>query len=213
MVNLYDNTQKNNSDIDYRIRITLLGYSGVGKSSIIEKFLYGEFNYNVQTTIGSAFLFKNIQMDDKKIQLIINDTAGQEKYNSIPKIYYRDINAFILVLDVTDKNSIENLDFWLKDIKYNGNKSNIIFFVGNKIDFNETLRIMSNSEINETLENMYNSCFENSEMMPYLEVSALSGENIDILFNMIVNKCLQSNKYELVVKDNKVTNSEKKRCC
>lgn len=198
------------NDTEYKIKISFLGYSGVGKTSIIEKYFYNEFKYNIKSTIGLSYEFKNIQFDGKNIQVIISDTAGQERFNSIPKTHYRDIDAFIIVYDVTDQISFETIELWISEIDNNTptNKKNIIFIVGNKTDINPECRSFSYDEAKSKIDNIIN------EKMPYIEVSAKNGENIETLMNIVITKCLTDKKYIKVIKNDykKIENTGKK-CC
>ncbi|ARF08702.1 Ras family GTPase [Catovirus CTV1] len=204
----------NNNNADYRIKITLLGCSGVGKSSIIEKYMYDVFNYNIQTTIGTAFQYRYVSVDDKKLKIIINDTAGQEKYNSIPKMYYRDVNAFVIVYDVTDKQTYENLEYWLRDVKENGNSNCDIYVIGNKIDYCKELRMNTPEKISAELKDICVKLLIPENSTHYMEVSALTGNNINQLFDTIINNCINGKKYDNIAKDNNVTiQTEKSSCC
>lgn len=204
----------NISNFDCKIKISFLGYSGTGKTSIINKYLYDEFKYNVQATIGFIFQYKCIDIDSKKIQIVISDTAGQEKYNAIPKMYYRNINAFVIVYDVTDSDSFERINFWLEDIKLNGNKNSFIFIVGNKTDVSD-YRTISYEKANSFVEKMNNDDPINNQKIPYAEVSAKNGNNVQEFMNRLINTCYTNNNYEII--PNKIIDTAdkngSKKCC
>ena len=104
-------------------KVVLLGESGVGKTSIIERFINGKFIPDIAPSQGASFGTKTINLDDEgqnKIKFDIWDTAGEEKFRSISKIFYRDANAVIFVYDITSKKSFEELkDYWIKQVEDN----------------------------------------------------------------------------------------------
>ena len=100
-------------------KVVLIGESGVGKTSILLRYVSNEFNSQQFSTLGLSYVDKIIQIDNnKKIKLEIWDTAGQEKFRSLAKAYYRNIDVGILVYDVTNKTSFEEIkNYWIKVIK------------------------------------------------------------------------------------------------
>ena len=102
-----------------KFKVVLIGESGVGKTSILLRYVSNEFNSQQFSTLGLSYVDKIIQIDNnKKIKLEIWDTAGQEKFRSLAKAFYRNIDVGILVYDVTNKTSFEEIkNYWIKDIK------------------------------------------------------------------------------------------------
>ena len=102
-----------------KFKVVLIGESGVGKTSILLRYISNEFNSQQFSTLGLSYVDKIIQIDNnKKIKLEIWDTAGQEKFRALAKAYYRNIDVGILVYDVTNKTSFEEIkNYWIKDIK------------------------------------------------------------------------------------------------
>ena len=102
-------------------KVVLLGESGVGKTSIIQNYIFKKFNNNANiSTIGINFQSKemNFEEEEKKIKFEIWDTAGQEKYHSLAKIFFQDASVCILVYDITVRQSFEQLkNFWVKEVK------------------------------------------------------------------------------------------------
>ena len=117
---------ENNKDNIKSCKVVLLGESGVGKTCIIDRLINNKFEENVEPTKGASFGTKIMNLDEfeeKNIQLGIWDTAGQEKYRSLSKIFYKDANIAILVYDITDKKSFEEIqNYWYDQIKENGPK-------------------------------------------------------------------------------------------
>ena len=117
-----------------KYKLIFLGDQGVGKSSILNRFLNDTFTEDYQATIGLDFQSKNVQIENQDIHLLLYDTAGQEKFRSLIPMYTRDSNIILLVYDITNKNSFNNLPDWIKDLT-NINFDEVIFaIVANKID-------------------------------------------------------------------------------
>ena len=102
-------------------KVVLLGESGVGKTCIIARFINNTFEDNLISTTGASYAGKTMTFDEyggKSIKFEIWDTAGQEKYRSLTKIFYKDAGAAILVYDITKKESFDELQkYWLNQIK------------------------------------------------------------------------------------------------
>lgn len=107
-------------------KVVLLGDSGVGKTCIISRYISGTFDSFSQSTNGASYASKVIKYENlnKQISLEIWDTAGQEKYKSLAKFFYKDASVVILVYDVTSKQSFENLkSYWYEQLKIHGEKN------------------------------------------------------------------------------------------
>ena len=117
------------------LKIILLGNSGVGKTSIINRYIHNQFNLNSETTIGSSFLTKIINKDNIEYRLNIWDTTGQEKYHSITNLFIKGSNAVILVYSINFLSSFEGLNSWYESIKEHlqGNEY-ILAVIGSKSD-------------------------------------------------------------------------------
>lgn len=116
------------------IKVCILGGTGVGKSSILRRFVTNEFSDSEQTTLGAAFMDKVFTFNDKTYRFQIWDTAGQEKYAPLAHMYYRDTEVALLVYDITNKDSFAVLKDWHKEILEKGPANILIGCVGNKID-------------------------------------------------------------------------------
>ena len=118
---------------DFIFKIVLVGDSGVGKTSIAEKFVDNTFSGGFESTIGVDFKTKIIDVDSKKIKLQIWDTAGQEKFRSITKSYYRAADAMVLVFDLSKKDTYDEIEGLIDEINTT-NDNAALFLVGNKTD-------------------------------------------------------------------------------
>jgi len=128
-------------DYDMIFKVVLLGDSGVGKSNILSRYLKNEFSYDTKTTVGVEFGAKSIEIEDFKIKAQIWDTAGQERYKSITNAYYKGAKGALLVYDITNKKTFENISKWVPELKNSGDKDVTIILVGNKIDLEEERQV------------------------------------------------------------------------
>ena len=162
-----------NEDYNYLFKTVLVGDTGVGKTSIAEKFVDNEFNNNFETTIGVDFKAKIVESNDLKFKIQIWDTAGQEKFRSITKTYYRCADAIIVIFDLSNPDSF-NLQGWINQIKIL-NENATIFLVGNKSDLNKEVTTEKALEL------------ANSNNINYIECSAKTSQNINKLFDEIID--------------------------
>ena len=182
------------------IKVVLLGESAVGKSSLINRFVEDKFQSNYTTTLTGAFFSKEVFYEkyQKKIKYEIWDTAGQEKYRALNKMFYQDTKVIILVIDITRKDTFQAiLNYWYKELKENAPQNIIIALAANKNDLYEYEEV-TNNELEE---------YAKSINAIYKQTSALKDTGIKELFNIIGEKILSSeNKEEIETKqvnDNK----------
>ena len=119
------------------VKVVLLGDTGVGKSSLVLRFVTNNFKPYSESTIGASFMSKVIMVHGKPIKFQIWDTAGQEKYHSLAPMYYRGAAAAIIVYDITRANTFNTLKTWVEELKSKGPKDIIIAIAGNKADLEE----------------------------------------------------------------------------
>ena len=128
-------------------KVVLLGDSGVGKTCIISRYISGAFDQNSPSTNGASYASKILTFEhlNKTISLDIWDTAGQEKYKSLTKFFYKDAAVAILVYDITQKDSFENMkSYWFQQLQEFGSKSIILGVAGNKCDMYEKEEVNEN---------------------------------------------------------------------
>merc|ERR1719198_447774 len=120
------------------LKVVILGDSGVGKTSLMNQYVNKRFSAQYKATIGADFLTKEVMIDDKLVTLQIWDTAGQERFQSLGVAFYRGADACILVYDITNHKSFNNLDSWREEFLGQASPSdpeNFPFVVlGNKVD-------------------------------------------------------------------------------
>nr|XP_007150298.1 hypothetical protein PHAVU_005G141600g [Phaseolus vulgaris]ESW22292.1 hypothetical protein PHAVU_005G141600g [Phaseolus vulgaris] len=132
------------ADYDYLIKLLLIGDSGVGKSCLLLRFSDGSFTTSFITTIGIDFKIRTIEQDGKRIKLQIWDTAGQERFRTITTAYYRGAMGILLVYDVTDESSFNNIRNWIRNIEQHASDNVNKILVGNKADMDESKRVCKN---------------------------------------------------------------------
>ena len=202
-----------NKEYDLLFKLILIGDSYVGKSNILLKYLKNQFNENSKTTIGVEFGTKNIIINNKRIKIQIWDTAGQERYRSITSAYYKGAKGALIVYDITRKNTFDNIDKWITDLKLNGDKNIYIIILGNKSDLIDKREINKNDGIKKA--EMYKTAF--------LETSALNGDNISKAFDELIEQIVINNK-NIFLDDNEneidkgvnlndEKNNNNKKCC
>lgn len=113
----------------------IIGNSGVGKSAILVRFVEEQFSEHYLATIGVDFRFKTMLIDGKNVKFQIWDTAGQERFRTITSAYYRGSQGILLVFDITDQLSFDNIcKFWINEVETYSEKDSVYFLIGNKSD-------------------------------------------------------------------------------
>jgi len=161
-----------NPEYDYLFKLLLIGDSGVGKSCLLLRFADDSYTESYISTIGVDFKIRTIQLDGKTIKLQIWDTAGQERFRTITSSYYRGAHGIIVVYDVTEVESYNNVKQWLHEIDRYASEGVNRLLVGNKADLT-TKRQVEASTAKE---------FADSLSVPFLETSAKSATNVEQAF-------------------------------
>lgn len=117
-----------------KIKVLVLGDSGVGKSSIICRYISDSFNPSLVSTLGVDLKTKRVHVDDKLVQVQVWDTAGQTAFHRITTSYYRGSNAILLVYDISERATLENIEYWMKNIKQEASENVRVALIGNKTD-------------------------------------------------------------------------------
>jgi len=160
-----------------RYKLVFVGDVKVGKTSIIGRYVYGSFNDSYQTTIGIDFLSKSLKLEGRAIRLQLWDTAGQERFRSLIPSYIRDSSAVMIVYDITCRQSFESIAGWIQHVRdLQGEGGSIVLLVGNKFDLASERQV--STEEGEAAAKEANAMF--------FEVSAKAGDNIDLLFEKLV---------------------------
>nr|CAB3265351.1 ras-related protein Rab-10-like [Phallusia mammillata] len=122
---------------DLLFKLLLIGDSGVGKTCVLFRFSDDAFNTTFISTIGIDFKIKTVELNGKKIKLQIWDTAGQERFHTITTSYYRGANGIMLVYDITNAKSFENISKWLRNIEEHASEDVEKMLLGNKCDMED----------------------------------------------------------------------------
>lgn len=159
-------------------KITLVGDSGVGKSSIIGRFVTGIFIKDMSSTAGLNYSQKLYEKDGKKVNLNLWDTAGQEKFRSLGRNFYKDSYIIIIVFDITNRMSFINAkEVWYNEIKNYGEKYKFLSLVGNKSDKYEDEEVTDEEAIS----------FAKEIDAKFFLVSAHTGDGIDKMFHTLAD--------------------------
>ena len=165
-------------------KILTIGESGVGKTSILRRFVENKFLKNHLATIGIDFKTKTLTINDQEIKLKIWDTAGQERFRNITTQYYKGADGIVLVYDVTDEASFDKIKDWMDQILSNTNKDEIcLILLGNKCDIEK--RSIS-YEQGKTL--------ANELQVNFFETSAQTGQNIKDAFETLTADIMKKKK-------------------
>ncbi|CAF3930740.1 unnamed protein product [Adineta steineri] len=157
---------------DLLFKLLLIGDSGVGKTCVLFRFSDDAFNASFISTIGIDFKIKTIELDGRKIKLQIWDTAGQERFHTITTSYYRGATGIMLVYDVTQVRSFENIDKWLRNIDDHASDDVVKMLIGNKCDMDDK-RCITRSR---------GEALAREHSIPFLETSAKNNVNIEKAF-------------------------------
>ena len=201
-------------DADFVFRMIILGESGVGKTSILQRYRDCEFDESLQPTVGVDFSSKLLKRPQGLVKLQIWDSAGQEKYRSLTRTYFRNTIASVLVYDISDMKSFEAIEEWVNELEKYGNSNAVKLLIGNKTDLSHERKVSLNLGLN----------FAKRNKMIFCETSAKTNDMIGTAFEMIVEavfKRLDAGEIDLTdassgVKRNQlVINKQpaKKGCC
>ena len=179
-------------------KVVLIGESGVGKTCIISRYISGTFDSNTTSTNGASYCSKNVKYENlgKNLLLDIWDTAGQEKYKSLTKFFYKDAAVAILVYDITRRESFDSIrDYWYGQVQENGSKNIVLGIAGNKCDLYE----------NEAVPEQEAREFADKIGAIFELTSAQNNTGINELFQNVGNKYLDPNfqqKLKIDMKEN-----------
>jgi len=169
------------NDTFLEAKIVLLGDTGVGKTSIVVRYVEQRFSSVMSPTIGASFLTKTICIDGVRVKLQLWDTAGQERFRSLAPMYYRGAAAAVLIYDVGSEDSFLRVKEWVKELRTNVFDEIVLVIVGNQIDKN--YREVSNSDAQEYAHSIGALC---------VEASAKKNTGIDELFGQLAKQLVDS---------------------
>lgn len=167
-----------------KYKLVFLGDQSVGKTSIITRFMYDNFDRHYQATIGIDFLSKTMYLEDRTVRLQLWDTAGQERFRSLIPSYIRDSSVAVVVYDVTNRLSFGNTSKWIDDVRAERGNDVVICLVGNKTDLGNDKRQVSTEEGEERAA---------KDGLLFMECSAKAGYNVKGLFRKLATSLPGSN--------------------
>lgn len=202
----------------FLIRLLIVGDSGAGKTSILVRFNENTFNpKSSKTTIGVDYKAKEMIIDGENVKLQIWDTAGQERFRSMTSAFYNKAQGVVLTFDVSQEQSYQSLDTWVRDIRQYSPPGVVIILCANKADLPIEKWAVSREEI---------KVYASERGLVSFECSASSGLNVTEIFNELGREVLKnsknvlqkvdeptSDKGENLVLFDSPTNKEKKGCC
>ncbi len=177
------------NEYDYLFKLIIIGDSGVGKSSVLSQYVDQTFINSHISTIGVDFKITNVNIGDKIAKLQIWDTAGQERFRTITTNYYRGAHGIILVYDVTNRESFDNIVNWVDNIERYSENPRLIL-IGNKTDL-PNKRVVSYEEALD---------YSNSLGLSFLETSAKNNLNIEDIFTKLVHDIYDNNIKNKILK-------------
>jgi Ras-related protein Rab-1A len=180
------------------IKCLLIGSSGVGKSSILERYTADIFQQHFITTIGVDYRFKNIIIDNYNIKLQLWDTASQERFRCITTNYYRNSHIIIVCYDITDIYSFNDLDYWLTDCTKNIFEPILIAICGTKLDLGKK-RVVSYEDA---------KTFADFKNLPYFEISSKDGNGINKMFETLIKSKITESDFIKISVEPEITNDK-----
>ncbi|BFG19950.1 hypothetical protein CerSpe_062240 [Prunus speciosa] len=166
------------NEYDYLFKLLLIGDSSVGKSCLLLRFADDSYVDSYISTIGVDFKIRTVELDGKTVKLQIWDTAGQERFRTITSSYYRGAHGIIIVYDVTEMESFNNVKQWLNEIDRYASDSVCKLLVGNKCDLVE----------NKVVDTQTAKAFADELGIPFLETSAKDSINVEQAFLTMANE-------------------------
>ncbi|KAK8389583.1 hypothetical protein O3P69_008944 [Scylla paramamosain] len=172
------------------MKVVMLGQMSCGKTSLVERFIYKRFNSQYQATIGAAFGACCVTVQGCEVCVGLWDTAGSERYNAMSPLYYRGAKAAVICYDITDDESVERAKFWANEIQLHEEECRV-YLCGTKLDLvlqDPKARQVDLHDMLDYAETINGRLFE---------TSSKTGENVQELFNTIVQDYVGDPKTDL----------------
>ena len=192
MSNLVPKPKKSLEGIaDYKFKICIIGAASSGKTAIVERLISGEFNPDLKATVGVEYKPFRFDIGEYLCQLELWDTAGQEAYKAVAKSYFRQAVGCVLVFDLTEQKSFDELQFWLSQFRQLASPNAVILLAGNKADLEDRRQV--SADVAEQ--------FAKDNLLSYTETSALNGQNIMEIFQRLAKEIFDLVKSQKIFVD------------
>lgn len=169
--------------MEYVMKICLLGDGAVGKTSLVYRFIENRFSTDFKSTLGVNLLKRKVNVDDSTVSVQIWDLGGQEAYKKLRKLYLEGSQGGLVVFDITNRSSFENLNDWVTSFKESQPDAPMVL-IGNKID------LVDQKKVNDDEAKQYAT----KNNMKYLSTSAKTGEKVEDAFKSLIRQVLESNQ-------------------
>ena len=161
---------------DYKLKILVVGETGVGKTNLINRFTKDYFANDTKSTVGVECIFKTYQVNNDIIKVVIWDTAGQERFKSLTSAYYKGSKGVLIVYDITNLQTFEKIEQWLSEVKEKAGNEIKVILVGNKLDLEDRREVTLDQSAEKA---SILNC-------PLMETSALDNTNVEKVFKELL---------------------------
>ena len=166
--------------MDFILKLVLLGDSGVGKTSLVYRFIENRFSTDFKSTLGVNLLKRTVEIDGNQVTTQIWDLGGQEAYKKLRKLYLEGASGALVVYDVTNVNSFQNLNEWITSFTETRNDRPIVL-IGNKTDLKQLRKVPQDQA---------NTYAKEKNILDFVETSAKTGENVEVAFKNLIRKAM-----------------------